>query len=122
MVAYQPGKAANIPAAATISHTSLPSHSGPIAPMATRRPVSLRPTTPWSMPTPKSKPSSTRNPVHSTVRTMNQNVTRVMCASVGEVEDGCLVLGGRGVGGELLAGVVEHQERVDDRQGDVDED
>ncbi len=30
MVAYQPGKAAKITAPATISHTSLPSHTGPI--------------------------------------------------------------------------------------------
>ena len=29
-MAYQPGNAANIAATATISHTSLPSHSGPI--------------------------------------------------------------------------------------------
>ena len=40
MVAYQPGNAAKIAAAATISQTSLPSHSGPIVLMAARRPAS----------------------------------------------------------------------------------
>ena len=78
MVAYQPGKAAKVPAAATISHTSLPSQSGPMVWMASRRPCSSRPTTPWSMPTPKSNPSSTRNPVQRTTRTTNQKLTRVM--------------------------------------------
>ena len=78
MVAYQPGKAAKVPAAATISHTSLPSQSGPMVWMASRRPRSSRPTTPWSMPTPKSNPSSTRNPVQKTTRTTNQKLTRVM--------------------------------------------
>src|SRR6266545_4298507 len=120
MVAYQPGKAANMPAAATISHTSLPSQTGPMVAIATRRPASSRPTTPWSMPTPKSKPSSTRNPVHSTVRTMNQKVTRdIANASVGEVEDGFLVLRCGGDGSELLAGEVQHQRHGDDRQDDV---
>ena len=45
---------------------------GPIVPIATRGPSSSRPTTPCSMPTPKSKPSSTMKPVHSTAMTMNQ--------------------------------------------------
>jgi hypothetical protein len=78
MVAYQPGKAAKVPAAATISHTSLPSHSGPMVAMASRRPRSSPPTTPCSMPTPKSNPSNTRNPVQNTTRTTNQKLTRVM--------------------------------------------
>ena len=42
-VAYQPGKAAKIPAAPTISHTSLPSQNGPIVLIATRCSVSVRP-------------------------------------------------------------------------------
>ena len=37
MVAYQPGNAANIAAPATISQTSLPSHTGPMVLIATRR-------------------------------------------------------------------------------------
>ena len=40
------------------------------------------PTTPCSMPTPKSKPSSTKNPVHSTAMTMNQNVVESSRPSV----------------------------------------
>ena len=43
-MAYQPGNAANMAAPATISQTSLPSHSGPIVLMAARRPASSRPT------------------------------------------------------------------------------
>ena len=37
-MAYQPGNAANMAAPATISQTSLPSHSGPIVLIAARRP------------------------------------------------------------------------------------
>jgi hypothetical protein len=73
-VAYQPGKAANMAAAATTSHTSLPSHTGPMVWTTSQRPSSSRPMTLCSAPTPKSKPSSTRKPVHSAVMTMNQNV------------------------------------------------
>ena len=78
MVAYQPGKAANIAAPATMSQTSLPSHSGPIVLMAARRSASSVPTTSCSMPTPKSKPSRTKKPVHKTAMTMNQNGTRLI--------------------------------------------
>ena len=62
-VAYQAGKAAKIAAPPTISQTSLPSHSGPTLPSTARRSASVRPTDRCSMPTPKSKPSSTKNPV-----------------------------------------------------------
>jgi hypothetical protein len=58
--AYQPGNAANIDAPATISHTSLPSQTGPMVLMRTRRSVSSRPSTGRSMPTPKSNPSRKR--------------------------------------------------------------
>jgi len=77
MVAYQAGNAANMAAPATISHTSLPSHSGPIVLMAARRPASSRPTALCSMPTPKSKPSRTKKPVHKIAMTLNQNGTIV---------------------------------------------
>ena len=60
MAAYQAGKAANIAPTAVISHTSLPSHTGPIALIIVRRPGSSRPTEGSSIPTPKSNPSSTR--------------------------------------------------------------
>src|SRR5450755_66943 len=117
IVAYQPGNAANIEAPATISQTSLPSHSGPIVLMAARRPASSLPTRPCSMPTPKSNPSRTKNPVHRTVMTMNQNGTSLIAVP--------LVLDGRhgrvhlglGAGGrKLLAGVLQHQHQVDRRQ------
>ena len=62
MVAYQPGNAANIAAPATISQTSLPSHSGPIVLIAARRPASSPPTALCSMPTPKSNPSRMKKP------------------------------------------------------------
>ncbi len=72
-MAYQAGNAANMAAAATISQTSLPSHSGPMVLMAARLLGSSRPTTPCRMPTPKSKPSSTKKPIHKMVIRMNQN-------------------------------------------------
>ena len=74
IVAYQPGKAANMAAPATISHTSLPSHHGPIVLIATRRSVSERPINRCSAPTPKSNPSSTKNPIQKTTMMMNQIV------------------------------------------------
>src|SRR6185437_1337199 len=83
MVAYQAGNAANIAAAATISHTSLPSQSGPMVLIAARRPASSRATTACSMPTPRSKPSRTKKPVHSTAMTMNQNVANAMRTTSG---------------------------------------
>ena len=58
-----------------MSQTSLPSHTGAIVCMTSRRPVSSPPTTVCSAPTPKSKPSRTRNPVHRMAMVMNQNVT-----------------------------------------------
>src|ERR1700755_2657649 len=125
MVAYQPGKAANMPAPATISQTSLPSHSGPIVLMAARRPASSRPTTACSMPTPKSNPSKTKNPVHKNAMTMYQNGTRLLIMTPlvldgrkGQVRGG-LLAGGR----EFLAGILQHQEQVDggDRAVDHDE-
>ena len=59
-MAYHIGKAANIAPAAVISHTSLPSHTGPIVLIITPRSRSSRPSTRSSTPTPKSKPSSTK--------------------------------------------------------------
>ncbi len=79
-MAYQVGNAANVPATATISQTSLPSQNGPMDSIAALRPSSSRPTTRCSMPTPKSKPSRTRKPVQSTTRTMNQKSASVIGA------------------------------------------
>src|SRR4051794_7492658 len=67
----------------------------------TRRSVSLRPSTGSSMPTPKSKPSSTRYPVHSTPSRMNQKVVSstmdpqfsIPVRSVGEAERGVVGFG-----------------------------
>ena len=72
MVAYQPGKAAKITAPATISHTSLPSQTGPIVLTSTRRSRSLRPMNECSMPTPKSNPSSTKKPTQKMATMTNQ--------------------------------------------------
>ena len=74
IVAYQPGNAANMPAPATTSHTSLPSHQGPIVLSARLRSSSVRPTIVCNMPTPKSKPSSTKNPIQKIARMTNQIV------------------------------------------------
>src|SRR5713226_4011582 len=118
MVAYQPGNAANMAAPATISHTSLPSHSGPIVLIAARRPASSAPATPCSMPTPKSKPSRTKKPVHRTAITMNQNDTSVIVTSIlHRGHRGLGSLAGVRRGGEFPARVAEHQVRVDDGEG-----
>ncbi len=91
MVAYQPGNAANMAAPATISQTSLPSHSGPMVLMAALRSASSLPTALCSMPTPKSKPSRMKNPVHNTVMTMNQNGTRLfIVTSILDGRHGCV--------------------------------
>ncbi len=60
MLAYHSGKAANVAPPATISQTSFPSQTGPMALRASRRSTSSRPMARLSMPTPKSKPSSTK--------------------------------------------------------------
>src|SRR5262245_24030619 len=125
MVAYQPGNAANIAAAATTSQTSFPSHSGPIALIAARLPASSRPTTPCRMPTPKSNPSSTKNPIHSMVIRMNQNgITPLLSASPPLAPVSHSVLGRRdplvlagpgrsgGLGRQFPARVPQHEQQV----------
>ena len=74
--AYQFGKAANIDAPATTSQTSLPSQTGPIVLIATRRSRSVRPTTLCRAPTPKSNPSSTKKPVQKNATITNHTVLR----------------------------------------------
>jgi hypothetical protein len=81
MVAYQLGNAAKMPAPATMSQTSLASQNGPIVLIATRRSVSLFPTNQCRMPTPKSKPSSTKKPHQSTAMTRNQKICKPMSRS-----------------------------------------
>ena len=90
-------------APATISQTSLPSHSGPIVLMAARRPASSRPTSLCSMPTPKSKPSRTKKPVHRIAMTMNQNGTSLIVTSVLDGRHGRVQVGLGSRGRELLA-------------------
>src|SRR5262252_278300 len=129
-VAYQPGKAAKVAAPATISHTSLPSHSGPIVLITVRRPASSRPTMLCSMPTPRSNPSSTKNPVHSTVMRMNQNWASVMAAvspqSVQHRGHAGVRFAGRPGQGRVRLGfaarVAQHEHQEQRRQGDVDRD
>src|SRR3954452_7539308 len=131
MVADQPGKAAKVPAVATTSQTSLPSHTGAMVEMTARRPGSSEPTTPCSIPTPKSKPSRRRNPVQSTVRTRNQKATRVMGTFLGRGGAaresgsaarsvarfqlrGLLADLGRGLVRQLAAGEADHETPVDE--------
>ena len=59
-VAYHSGKAANVAPPATRTQTSLPSQTGPIVLIRTRRSRSSRAKVGISMPTPKSKPSSVK--------------------------------------------------------------
>src|SRR5271156_3991886 len=120
MVAYQPGNAANMPAAATISQTSLPSHSGPIVLMAARRPASSVPITLCSMPTPKSNPSRTKKPVHKMAMMMYQNGIIVTSIQNGRHRRVHVGLGARGR--ELFAGVLQHQDQVDGAQRAVQQD
>src|ERR1700758_4973632 len=101
-------------APATISQTSLPSHSGPIVLMAARRSASSLPTTSCSMPTPKSNPSRMKKPVHRIAMTMNQNGTRLITAPL--VLDGRYGRAGVGFGArgrKLLTRVLQHQQQVD---------
>src|SRR5215475_3377473 len=113
MVAYQPGKAANMDAPATISQTSLPSHSGPIVLITARRPASSLPTGMCSMPTPKSNPSRMKKPVHKNAMRMNQNGTSALIAtSILDSRHGCVFLSGGARRRELFTGVLQHQQQV----------
>src|ERR1700723_3017129 len=123
MVAYQPGNAANMAAAATISQTSLPSHSGPIVLMAARRPASSLPTALCSMPTPKSKPSRAKKPVHRTAMTMNQNGIRLpIVTSVLDGRDRGVRLGLGSRRREFLTRVLQHEQEIDGAERAVERD
>src|SRR5271166_509021 len=101
-----------MPAPATISQTSLPSHSGPIVLMAARRPASSVPITACSMPTPKSNPSRMKKPVHNTAMTMYQNGMRLLIVT--SIQDGRhrrVRVGFGARGRQLFAGVLQHQEQ-----------
>ena len=58
--AYQSGNAANVAAPAVMSHTSLPSQTGPMLFSISLRWFSVRAETSMCIPTPRSKPSSSR--------------------------------------------------------------
>ena len=81
IVAYHSGNAANRLAPATISQVSLRSHTGPMALMMRRRSVSERPSTGRLMPTPKSKPSSTKYMTNMNPMSRNQMSERSIAAS-----------------------------------------
>ena len=76
IVAYHDGKAAKIAAAATTSHTSLPSQTGPMELTTMRRSTSFLATKECSIPTPKSNPSKMKNPTKKMAMMMNQMVLR----------------------------------------------
>src|SRR5690348_1785495 len=107
-----------MPAPATISQTSLPSHSGPIVLIAARRPASSPPTRLCSMPTPKSNPSRTKNPVHKIAMTMYQNGMRLLIGTflVQDSRDRRVGVGLLTGGRELFPGVPQHQQQVDGGQ------
>src|SRR5208283_1501579 len=99
-----------MPAPATISQTSLPSHSGPIVLIAARRPASSVPITLCSMPTPKSNPSRTKKPVHKVAMMMYQNGMRFIVTSIQNGRHRRVDVGLGARGRELLAGVLQHQD------------
>ena len=68
-------------APATMSQTSFPSQCGPMEFTVMRRSTSDRDTNACSIPTPKSKPSSTKNPTQKTAMMKNQRLFRCMPAS-----------------------------------------
>src|SRR5690606_40319081 len=78
---YHSGKAANIAPPPTSSHTSFPSQTGPIVLIRTRRSFSSLASRPTSMPTPKSKPSSTKYPMKRKAIRTNQTVVSSMAVS-----------------------------------------
>ena len=75
MVAYQPGNAANMRGRGHDQPdlVAVPERADGVD--GARRPALSPPTAPCSTPTPKSKPSRTKKPVHRTAMTMNQNGT-----------------------------------------------
>jgi hypothetical protein len=81
-VAYQNGNAANVAPPAVSSQTSLPSQTGPIVLIITRRSSSVAPSGCSSMPTPKSNPSRKKYPIQRTAMRMNQKVVSSMVCSL----------------------------------------
>ena len=75
-MAYHDGKAAKVAAAATTSHISFPSQTGPMVLTAMRRSTSSFPTNECSIPTPKSNPSRMKNPTQKMAMMMNQTLLR----------------------------------------------
>src|ERR1019366_5214829 len=73
---YHRGNAAKVAPPAVSSHTSLPSQTGPMVLMVTRRSMSSLPTKGISTPTPKSNPSRKKYPSQSTVMSVNHSCSR----------------------------------------------
>src|SRR5699024_7852559 len=67
---------ANIAPPAVINHTSLASQNGPIVLIYTCFSLSVLPKKRATVPTPKSKPSKTKNPMNNIVIKINQNSLR----------------------------------------------
>ncbi len=83
-MAYHSGKAAKVAPAAVSTHTSLPSQTGPMVLISSRRSRSSRPRTGSSMPTPKSNPSRMKYPVQSTAMSTNHASCRCMSCLPGQ--------------------------------------
>src|SRR3984957_18773356 len=127
IVAYQAGNAANMPAPATTSQTSLPSQNGPIVSSAAVRCASVFPTIVCSIPTPKSNPSSTKKPTQKNATITNQMVCS--CTGrllVGECRHRFRARAWRAavvvLAVKITTRITEHQDDVRRAQRDVDRD
>ena len=78
IVAYHSGNAANSAPPATISHTSLPSQTGPMVRMIVFLAAESLPMNGAKIPTPKSKPSRRKYPANKNAMRTNQKVLRSM--------------------------------------------
>src|SRR5262249_41579039 len=120
IVPYQAGKAAKVAPPATTSHVSFPSQTGPIVSSIVFRSSSSRGTNGSNMPTPKSKPSSRKEPAQSTPMRRNQNSWRSIREPSSVAERG-----NRAVLFELElrrveAREVSHEDEVDDGEDPVE--
>src|SRR3954463_495644 len=89
---------------AATSQTSLPSQNGPMVCTAAPRSWSSRPSSGPSRPTPKSKPSSTKNSTQARTTTENQKVINVDSSVDRSFQGQVRFVGGGGSGGAGAGG------------------